>query len=129
MNWRQLHTASTSDERIELLIEIASRVEAHKRRLLLVRGRLIRERRRQQPWHFIGDRRTTALSGAERRRRATYKLLFIGIAPVLLGATWAIAIRSQPIHGAALILGYDIILAAILFTKPYKWLASRLTSA
>jgi hypothetical protein len=119
MNWKQLYTAATPAEREELLFEMFRTIEACENRKVLVRGRLLRERRRETIAHFIGDRRLQSLV---RRRKTlwTTGLIFAAI------VTWSVAafeaLHAQPIYGAFLVIGFDLLLATVLLIKPYlRW--------
>ena len=116
MNWQQLYTASTPAEREELLLEMIHALEARQNKRILIRGRLVRERRRGNTAHFVGDRR---LLGAARR----YKTIWISGLMGAAGVTWYTALTAtQPFYGVLLVIGFDLLLAAVLFIKPYlRW--------
>jgi hypothetical protein len=119
MNWKQLYTAATPEEREELLLEMFRVHEARQNRKVLVRGRLLRERRRETIAHFIGDRRLQSLV----RRRKTLWTTGLIFAAIL---TWSVAafeaLHAQPIYGAFLVIGFDLFLATVLLIKPYlRW--------
>lgn len=116
MNWKQLYTTATPAEREELLIMMLQSIEARQNRKVLVRGRLLRERRRETIAHFIGDRR---LQSIIRRRKTLWITGLISAALV----TWSVAafeaLHAQPIYGAFLVIGFDLFLATVLLIKPY----------
>ncbi len=117
MNWKQLHTAATPAEREELLIMMFRTIEARKQRLILARGRLLRERRRAARLHFINERR---MPYTKRLTRALVNGSIFFIIATLSVATWIIAAHIQPVYGAPLLFGYSLILIAALAVKPYK---------
>ena len=117
MNWHQLHTAATPEERAELLCLMLAHIERRQRRLIVANLRLRRERRRRPVAHYIGDRRL-------RRGGALYRWLWIYTLTTLSLATWLIAAHIQPIYGAPLLFGYNLLLLAILLIKPHQRLAA-----
>jgi hypothetical protein len=86
MNWKQLHTASSYHERIELMVHMLSTVERRSRRWLLVRGRLHRDRRTHRPRaHVIPDRRDPQRTARQLHRAMfVYILTLIYMAAVLM---------------------------------------------
>jgi hypothetical protein len=113
MNWRQLHTAATPEERLELMLHLLETIERRQRRLVRVGWGFRRERRRQRAAHFIGDRRL-------RHRSPLLRALWLYTLATLSIATWLIAAHIQPIYGAPLLFGYNLLLLAILLIKPYR---------
>jgi hypothetical protein len=57
MNWTQLHTAATLQEREEITSLLLARLHARQSRRIYVRGRLIQERRAPARYHLVNDRR------------------------------------------------------------------------
>jgi hypothetical protein len=57
MNWPQLHTAATLQEREEITSLLLHRLHARRSRRIFWRGRLIQERRSPARFHFVDDRR------------------------------------------------------------------------
>jgi hypothetical protein len=114
MNWQQLYTASTPAEREEILILMLQTIEAHQQRLILARGRLVRNRRQKLIAHFLGDRRL-----APRPTHIT-QFIFLFILATLSVSTWLIASHIQPMYAAPLIFGYNLLLLAILTYKPHR---------
>ena len=113
MNDHQLYTAATPAERTELLLLMLAQLERRQRRVILAGLRLRRERRRARIAHYIGDRRL-------RPNRSIYRWLWIYILTTLSIATWLIAAHVQPMYGAPLLFGYNLLLLAILLIKPYQ---------
>ena len=117
MNWNQLYTTATPEEREEILLLMLQTLEARQQRLVLARGRLVRERRRAQRLHYLHDRRTP------RPRRITRNLLrslTLFIALTVSITTWLIAAHIPPMYGAPLLLGYDLLLLTILLRTPTR---------
>lgn len=114
MNWKQLYTAATPAEREELLILMLQHIEARQQKIILARGRLLRERRRKSIAHILGDRRLAP------RSIPIAQIGFIFILSTLSIATWLIAVHIQPMYGAPLIFGYNLLLITILLIKPYQ---------
>ncbi len=117
MNWEQLYTAATPAEREEILITMFQALEARQQKVVLSRGRLLRERRRTARLHFIRDRRVPI---NKRIARALVRSSFIFILVTLSIAAWLITANIHPMYGAPLLLGYNLILLAILLAKPYQ---------
>lgn len=114
MNWKQLHTASIPHERIEILIAMLRTIERRQRRLLLVHGRILRDRRQAQRWHYIHDRR-------DRRRPTLHAILFAFILATLSITIWLVSLNIHPSYAAPLLFTYNILLAAILLIKPNRY--------
>lgn len=59
MNWNQLYTTSTEQERLETLINMLQVIEARQNKIVFTGNHIIRNRRRNttQPFHFIGEKR------------------------------------------------------------------------
>lgn len=114
MEWKNLYTTATPAEREEILIAMLQAIEARQQRLILARGRLVRNRRRAIIAHFIGDRR---LAPRPTRSRVI-QFTFIFILTTLSLTTWLIAAHIQPMYGAPLLFGYDLLLIALLLIKP-----------
>jgi len=117
MNWKQLYTTATPQEREEILLTMFRTIAARQQRLILARGRLLRERRRAARLHFIHDRRTPL---AQRFTLGLLRSMIVFIAVTLSVATWLIAAHIPPMYGAPLLFGYDLLLLAILLFKPYR---------
>src|SRR5262245_44185988 len=61
MNWKQIYTSATPEERLQLVVKMLEAIEVRKRRYVLAGWRIIRNRRRQQikTYHRVGgDRRS-----------------------------------------------------------------------
>jgi hypothetical protein len=115
MNWNQLYTTLTPEERYQLMLEMLKTLERRASKRVLVRGRLLRDRRRVPVAHFIGDRRILY----KQRRRKT--LITYGLAAAAV-ATWGGALFMQPITGALTLTAFNLALISILLIKPYlRW--------
>lgn len=117
MNWNQLYTSSTSEERLEAALLMLSTIQERKQRLILSRGRLVREKRGNFPGaHFLNDRRRL-------RRSLTRTISLTSFAFILATvsiATWLFVLHA-PASLAALALGVHItMLSLILYIKPYN---------
>ncbi len=112
MNWRQLFSSATREERDDLEIFFKA-LEVHQGKRLLVKSWLGFERRRLQAAHFINERR-----GRSTRRPVLATFIFIICTMTI--ASWAIAITAEPEVGAP-ILGLNLaFLYLILMWKPYR---------
>jgi hypothetical protein len=111
MNWQQIFNASTPEERSELGIAMLRHIEARRRRWVLYRGRLIRERRRAQLLHFINDRRQ-----APQRRR---KIAWIASLQSSLVLVLVLSFLLPQFLGAVLVILWDLLLISLWIIKPY----------
>jgi hypothetical protein len=119
MNWKQIYTASTPEERIEIMAEMFRKIET-RHQLIFTSGRLIRDRRNHAKlWHMIGDRR-----GRIDTIQKFYLSLFTFILLTVSVSTWLIALNAHPELSAKLFLTYNLILISILLIKPYRYVAS-----
>jgi hypothetical protein len=58
VNWKQIHTTATPQERGEIAMLLLARIEAHNGRVLVLPHRLVRERRRfPARYHLVNERR------------------------------------------------------------------------
>lgn len=81
MNWRRIYTAATPAERGEITSLLIRRIEARHRRLVFVRGWLIRERRRYPArYHRISNRRS-------QRRPSLLPLVHFALLALLVAVT------------------------------------------
>lgn len=114
MNWNQLYTSSTPEERLEAVMLMLSTIEERKQRLILSRGRLVREKRGNFPGaHFINDRR--------RLRRSLpstiSKLSFGFILTTVSTATWLFFIHAPSDLAAPTLLFHLVSIMAILLIR------------
>jgi hypothetical protein len=114
MNWKQSYTAATPDERFEAITEMLHLIEARQQRRVLVRGRLIRDRRRSQVAHFINDRR-----GTYQPFLGLYKFIFWVAMLMMSGTTW-LALWHRPAQGAPLLAAHLGTLLFVFMIKPYR---------
>lgn len=114
MNWTQLHTASTEEERLELLLHMLHTLEARQSPIILAGGRLRRERRSERVAHFIRDRRGRQLN------RAIPRALYIFILGTVFFTLWLVALNIPPEFGAPLVFTYTVMLTAFLLMDPAR---------
>lgn len=112
MNWKQLHTLSTPAERAETVALILQTIEARQSRLILVRGRLLRERRRRQIAHFIGERRRSSALA-----RAVAVFNFLAILLILTITTALFVLFAPPQLAVNAMLLHLVFLTAALLQK------------
>lgn len=115
MNWKQLYTTATPAEREEILILMLQTIEAREQRLILARGRLLRERRRAARLHFVRDRRVPPVTRATRNLLRTLTMFILSTISITV---FLISARIEPRYGAPLLFGYDLLLIALLLIKP-----------
>lgn len=117
MNWNQINTSTTPEERLEIALLILRTIEERQQRLILSRGRLVREKRGNFPGaHFLNDRR--------RLRRPTLRVITLASFAFMLltvsAATWAFVLYA-PAQLAALAMTMHITMLLLIITvKPYK---------
>ena len=117
MNWNQLYTSSTSQERLETVLHVLCTIEERKQRLVLARGRLVREKRGPFPGaHFLNDRRRLR----PRLPQILNKLAFVSILLTVSTATWLFVLYAPPQLAAPTLLLHLVGLSAVLVIKPYK---------
>lgn len=115
MNWQQLYTTATPAEREEILIMMLRTIEARQQKLILARGRLLRERRRAARLHFIHDRRIPPVTRTTRNLLRTLTMFILSTISITV---FMISAHIQPMYGAPLLFGYDLLLIALLLIKP-----------
>ena len=124
MNWRQLYTICTPEERGEITTLILERIEARRDQVLqarieslkLSKGRTLPERRELLGWaHFIGMRPSMS-----RRTRTLYRSLFLFILGTVSFTIGMIAPAVHPSVGAPLVFVYAVFLLLILLIKPFR---------
>jgi hypothetical protein len=113
MNWKQLHASSTHQERLEAILHMLRVLEARQRRWVLVRGRLILERRRAQAAHWLNDRR-----GRYAWSRIIIPLTFILTLLTVSIATWLFVIHAPIELAAPALFFYLTSLWAVLAFRP-----------
>lgn len=117
MNWNQLYTSATPEERLEAALLMLSTIEERKQRLVFSRGRLVREKRGNFPGaHFLNDRR--------RLRRSLpsilTKLSYIFILLTVSVATWLFVLYAPAQLALPVMVLHLIGLMAVLIIKPYR---------
>ena len=115
MNWKQIYTASTPEEQLDNLHEMLKMIETRKTRKILVRGRLIRDRRRVQFAHFLSDRRR----GKYIPFFGLYKLALWMLLLAMTAATWTLLWHS-PAQGAPILAAYLGTVLMIFTIKPTR---------
>jgi hypothetical protein len=119
MPWKQLYTATTPDDRIEMALHMLQVVTTRRRRRLLVGLHLVRDRRAgRQRSHYIHNRRMPA-----RAARRLYRVLFMFILATVSLATWLVALHIHPRHGAPMLFAWSMLLLTVLLIKPYRRVA------
>jgi hypothetical protein len=115
MNWNQLHTSSSPEERLDAVLLILRTIEERKQRLVFARGRLVREKRGNFPGaHFLNDRRRLRHSPQRTINRAS----FVFILTVMSVATWIFTMHAPGRLAAAALIIHTLLLWMILI-KPY----------
>lgn len=116
MNWSQIYNSLTPEERIEAAIIILQTIEARQSKLVLAKGRLLRERRRALlNAHYINNRRRIPSV-----RSTLYRSAFIFTLLTASIGVWLVAFHIPPSYAAPLMFLHLAALSAILLIKPYK---------
>jgi len=116
MNWKQLHTSATPEERLELLTQMLRAVEERKQRVVFTGRRWVRNRRQGYQAHFLNDRRSSRLN----IQRAASLITFGAVLVTVSVATWGIVL-SSPIHlGAPVLFFHVTALLGVLAFKPNR---------
>lgn len=121
MNWNQLYTSSTAEERLEVLIHMLVVIEARQNKRILARGRLIHERR--GPFagaHFLNDRRTSLSIRVLRMGRGRGGVFTFFILLTVSITIWLSFFHLPPIYAAPLMFFHLASLTALLVIKPYN---------
>lgn len=117
MNWKQLYNLATPEERLTAVIHMLRAIEARQKKIIIVRGRLVREKR--GPFlgaHFINDRRRLR----PRLKQIIARLAFISILLFVSITTWLFVIYAPPQLAAPALLLHLLGLTAVLSIKPYQ---------
>lgn len=123
MNWQQLYTASTPEERLELLLDMLHVVETRSSPIVFAGGRLRRERRRESAAHYIRDRR------GRYPTRALIRTLYMLMLGVVSLSVWLVALNIPREIAAPLVLAYAVMLVALLLINPARITLALLTRA
>lgn len=116
MNWNQLYTSSTPEERLEAALLMLSAIEERKQRLVLSRGRLVREKRGPFPGaHFLNDRRRLR----PRLSEAITKSMYLFILLTVSVATWLFVMHAPAQLALPVMVLHLVGLMAVLIIKPY----------
>ncbi len=115
MNLNQLYNSSTTEERLEAITLMLRTIETRQSKLILVYGRLIRDRRGAfRGAHFINQRRRRFIP------RPIYLSGFMLMLTLTSIATWVSFFNIPPAYAAPLMLLHLLSLSVILFVKPYN---------
>lgn len=114
MNWNQLYTSSTPEERIEAALLMLSTIEERKQRLILSRGRIVREKRGNFPGaHFLNDRRRLRRSLPSVLTRLSYIFILLTVST----ATWLFFMHAPAALAAPILLFHTISISVILLSR------------
>lgn len=113
MNWKQLYTTSTEEERLHTLLHMLHAIEARQTKIIFTGNHIVRNRRRTTAYHIIGERRGRHLI----TRIASTISILASLLCVFIFAT--LTILYTPSHIAVQILFFPITsLLAIIAFKP-----------
>lgn len=112
MNWNQLYTTCTPEERLQMMLQMIRTLEQRERRLILVGGRVLRNRRRALTAHFIGDRRIYY----KQRRHKTLRIAGLMLATAVI---WSGVIFMQPLYATLVLTLFNLALISVLLVRPH----------
>lgn len=114
MNWKQLYTSATEEERLYILLHMLQTIEARQNKIIFTGNHIIRNRRRNavQPFHFIGEKR-----GRYTISRVA-SIFTIWVAIFATAFTSILIAIHAPAHFATQILFFPI--TAIIFVFLFK---------
>lgn len=115
MNWKQLYSFATHDERLDLLFRMMQIVEEREHKLIFTGRRWLYNRRRGYQAHFLNDRR-----GRHILSRAASLVAFGSILVTVSIATFALILHAPPqLSGTALFFYTTSMLGMVAF-KPNR---------
>ena len=115
MKYKQLHAASTPRERLDAVLHMLRVIEARQKRRIVVKGRLILERRRARVAHWLSERR-----GRYAWSRIAIPLTFLFTLVTVSVTTWLFVLVA-PVKLAIPALFFHLTsLWAVLAFKPYR---------
>ncbi len=122
MNWKQLYTSATPEERIELYMLMFQTIEARQNKLILAKGRLIHERRDPFPkFHRVGGERRSSIPLWKRSMIKTARHISIVLSVgALTGGVATVALSVSTVQGLVTVLAYEVAVVALLYFKPKK---------
>ena len=113
MEWHQLYSSATSEERLKVFIKMLRVIEAHEEKNIFMRGWLIFDRRRDQIAHYINDRRRNF----SWRAAFNHLSIFFSLYSLTIGVV-ILAINLTPLRAVLLILGYEAAIVGLMYFKP-----------
>jgi hypothetical protein len=117
MNWNQLYTSATPEERFETVLHMLRTIEERQQRLVLSRGRLVREKRGNFPGaHFLNDRRRLRRSLPSVLTKVSYIFILLTVSI----ATWLFVLYAPAQLAIPTMLLHLVGLTAVLLFKPYR---------
>jgi hypothetical protein len=129
MNWKQLYTSATPQEREAMLLSMLRTIEARQNKLVVISplSKSALDLGRGRGWGLIHERRGP-FAGAhflnDRRRRLIPRPLFLASFMVILTAVslavWISFFFIPPVYAAPLMLFHLTALITLLAVKPYK---------
>lgn len=118
MNWKQLHTSATPEERLELLLHMMQTIEARQQRIVFTGRHWLRNRRQGYQAHFLNDRR----GSRHNIQRAASLITFGAVLCTVSIATIAVTIQT-PLHvGGPVLFFYATSLIGVVMFKPRRYL-------
>ena len=114
MDWKQLFSSATSEERDDLSI-FFQYIDAHESKLIFAKGRLVLERRRKRAAHYINDRRRE-FSWRKTFSRAS---IFFSVWSVTVGVI-VLAVNVTTFQAVLAIVSYEAALVSLMYFKPRR---------
>ena len=115
MNWKQLYTSATPEEKLEALTRMLRAVEERPQRTVFTGRRWVRDRRQGYQAHFLRDRRV----GRHNLKRAASLIAFVVVLLTVSIATWTVVITAPIQYGAPVPFFHLTALWGVYAFKPY----------
>jgi hypothetical protein len=119
MNWNQLYSSATPEERLEILIAMIRTKEARHNKLILAGTRLIRERRDPfKKYHRIGwDRRSPYPQWYRAIRKTVRHTAIVLCVGAFTGGMASLALSGSSFRAIITILSYEIAIVGLLYLR------------
>lgn len=113
MNWKQLYTSATPEERLQMITDMLNAIDERQRRVVFTGNHWVRNRRRGYRAHFLNDRR-----GRHVIARAVSLLSFAAVLVGVSAATWQVVLNSPTHVGGLMLFFHATSVWAVLAFKP-----------
>jgi hypothetical protein len=115
MNWKQLYTSATPEERLKIFMLMLKTIDERQRKVVFTGNHWVRNRRRGYRAHFLNDRR-----GRHVIARTVSLLSFAAVLVGVSAATWQVVVNSPTHVGGLMLFFHATSVWAVLAFRPYK---------